>query len=71
MGKIDILINNAGGPPVGSFWSTVHQIGNLQFRTNLLSVVYVFLKLVAPHMKEKNGVELFRLHQQLQKNHHL
>ena len=50
-GRVDILINNAGGPPVGSFLE--HRSSNWEsaIQTNLLSVVR-FSKALVPHMKE-------------------
>jgi 3-oxoacyl-[acyl-carrier protein] reductase len=48
----DILINNAGGPPVGSFLEHGAAAWDSAIQTNLLSVVR-FSKAVAPQMKEK------------------
>lgn len=50
-GKVDILINNAGGPPVGSFLEHSSSNWESAIQTNLLSVVR-FSKAVVPHMKE-------------------
>ena len=50
-GRIDILINNAGGPPMGSFLEHSSSNWENSIQTNLLSVVR-FSKTVAPHMKE-------------------
>ncbi len=38
-GSVDILINNAGGPPVGDFMSTDEKNWNDAFELNLMSVV--------------------------------
>lgn len=50
-GKIDILINNAGGPPMGSFLDFDDKNWLDAINTNLLSCIY-FSKAVAPHMKK-------------------
>ncbi len=49
-GKVDILINNAGGPPLGSFEEQDAQSWNVAINTNLMSVVN-FSQAVAPNMK--------------------
>jgi len=51
-GGVDILINNAGGPPLGSFEEQDAQSWNLAINTNLMSVVH-FSRAVAPNMKTK------------------
>jgi 3-oxoacyl-[acyl-carrier protein] reductase len=48
----DILINNAGGPPVGSFLEHGADAWDSAIQINLLSAVR-FSKAVAPQMKEK------------------
>lgn len=50
-GKIDILINNAGGPPMGSFLDFDDKNWLDAINTNLLSCIY-FSKAVVPHMKK-------------------
>lgn len=50
-GKVDILINNAGGPPLGSFFEHNSLNWDSAIQTNLLSVVR-FSKTIASHMKE-------------------
>ncbi len=52
-GPVDILINNAGGPPMGSFLEHDGAAWETAIQTNLLSVVR-FCKTVAPDMKSKN-----------------
>lgn len=49
-GKIDILINNAGGPPFGKFETFDETAWQSAFETNLLSVAR-FCRLVVPHMR--------------------
>jgi 3-oxoacyl-[acyl-carrier protein] reductase len=52
-GPVDILLNNAGGPPMGSFLEHDGAAWEASVQTNLLSVVR-FCKAVAPDMKAKN-----------------
>jgi 3-oxoacyl-[acyl-carrier protein] reductase len=49
-GSVDILLNNAGGPPMGSFLEHDGATWETAVQTNLLSVVR-FCKAVAPDMK--------------------
>jgi 3-oxoacyl-[acyl-carrier protein] reductase len=51
--SVDILINNAGGPPVGGFLEQSATNWDLAIQTNLLSVVK-FCTSVAPNMKQNN-----------------
>lgn len=51
-GPVDILINNAGGPPMGSFLEHDSKAWDASIQANLLSVVH-FCKAVAPGMKLK------------------
>jgi 3-oxoacyl-[acyl-carrier protein] reductase len=51
-GTVDILINNAGGPPLGSFLEHDGMAWEAAIQANLLSVVR-FCKAVAPGMKLK------------------
>ncbi|MBS4189782.1 SDR family oxidoreductase [Bacillus sp. FJAT-49705] len=53
-GKIDILINNAGGPPVGSFESVSDQDWQNAFELNLLSYIRI-IREVLPDLKEAGG----------------
>jgi 3-oxoacyl-[acyl-carrier protein] reductase len=50
-GKIDILINNAGGPPMGSFLEHDNEVWDEALEQNLKSVIR-FTKVVVPIMIE-------------------
>ena len=50
-GSIHILVNNAGGPPMGSFLEQNDSSWEGAFQTNLMSVIR-FSKAVVPHMKK-------------------
>ena len=50
-GSIDILINNAGGPPLGRLEEVNEEIWQKTIETNLMSVIR-FTKCVIPHMKK-------------------
>ncbi|MGA8028003.1 MAG: SDR family oxidoreductase [Bryobacteraceae bacterium] len=50
-GRIDILINNAGGPPSGSFLSHAPETWDAAVETNLLSVIR-FTQAAVPEMKK-------------------
>ncbi len=52
-GNIHILVNNAGGPPKGSFLNHSQDVWDLSLQTNLLSVVR-FSSIVSPIMKKNN-----------------
>lgn len=52
-GSVGILINNAGGPPMGSLWEHGEDAWESAIQTNLLSVVR-FCKAVTPGMKNNN-----------------
>ena len=51
-GSVDILINNAGGPPSGSFLDHKSSAWDLAIQTNLMSTIR-FSTEVAPFMKKK------------------
>lgn len=51
-GRVDVLVNNAGGPPAGSFLSHDENSWISAIKQNLLSVVR-FTKAVVPYMKEQ------------------
>ncbi|MEH7122211.1 SDR family oxidoreductase [Bacillus sp. JJ1773] len=53
-GKIDILINNAGGPPVGSIESLSDKDWQDAFELNLLSYIRI-IREVLPDLKEAGG----------------
>lgn len=49
-GRIDVLVNNAGGPPAGKFVSFSDSEWQNAFETNLLSAIRL-IRLVIPHMR--------------------
>jgi 3-oxoacyl-[acyl-carrier protein] reductase len=51
-GRVDVLVNNAGGPPAGSFLSHDENSWISAIEQNLLSVIR-FTKAVVPYMKEQ------------------
>ena len=53
-GKIDILINNAGGPPGGSFEEITDEDWQKSFELNLLSYIRI-IREVLPKMKISGG----------------
>lgn len=53
-GKIDILINNAGGPPSGSFTDLTDEDWQNAFELNLLSYIRI-IREVLPDLKESGG----------------
>jgi 3-oxoacyl-[acyl-carrier protein] reductase len=53
-GKIDILINNAGGPPAGRFEDMTDKDWQNAFELNLLSYIRV-IREVIPHLKKEGG----------------
>lgn len=53
-GGIDILINNAGGPPGGTFADFRDEDWQMSFELNLLSYIRAIRSCV-PYMKEKGG----------------
>ncbi|HEY4112357.1 SDR family oxidoreductase [Puia sp.] len=59
-GKIDILINNAGGPPFGSFESFDETAWQSAFELNLLSTVR-FSRLVIPHLKKTGSGRIINI----------
>jgi 3-oxoacyl-[acyl-carrier protein] reductase len=54
LGKIDILINNAGGPPGGNFDAFDDEDWQKAFELNLLSYIRV-IREVLPDLKEEGG----------------
>lgn len=50
-GSIDILLNNAGGPPAGSFLELTDEDWQNAFELNLLSYIRM-IREVLPHMKD-------------------
>lgn len=53
-GKIDILINNAGGPPSGPFEKFSDEDWEKAFELNLLSYIRL-IREALPHLKEQGG----------------
>jgi 3-oxoacyl-[acyl-carrier protein] reductase len=53
-GRIDILINNAGGPPAGSFDQLTDDEWQQSFELNLLSYVRI-IREVLPHLRKQGG----------------
>ncbi|AKV01155.1 3-oxoacyl-[acyl-carrier protein] reductase [Labilithrix luteola] len=51
-GRLDILINNASGPPMGSFLAHTNDAWDAAYRTSLWSVV-AFTKAAVPGMRER------------------
>jgi 3-oxoacyl-[acyl-carrier protein] reductase len=50
-GGVDVLINNAGGPPLGTFQEHGAASWDMAIQTNLMSVIR-FCQAVAPNMKQ-------------------
>jgi 3-oxoacyl-[acyl-carrier protein] reductase len=59
-GKIDILINNAGGPPFGKFESFDEAAWQSAFELNLLSTIR-FCRLVIPHMRKTGSGRIINI----------
>ncbi|KRG10900.1 SDR family oxidoreductase [Lederbergia galactosidilytica] len=53
-GGLDILINNAGGPPAGGFEDFQDEDWQSAFELNLLSYVRI-IRMALPHLKEQGG----------------
>lgn len=53
-GGIDVLVNNAGGPPPGMFEELGDEEWEFAFQQNLMSVVRT-VRLVLPYLKESRG----------------
>ena len=53
-GQIDILVNNSGGPPSGSFESLTDEDWERAFELNVLSYVRL-IRGALPYMKESGG----------------
>jgi len=54
LGSIDLLVNNAGGPPAGTFEQMTDEDWQHAFELNLLSYIRM-IREVLPHMKQKGG----------------
>lgn len=59
-GQIDILVNNADGPPFGSFQSFDETQWQAAFELNLLSTVR-FTRLVLPHLKKTGSGRIINI----------
>ncbi|RFA33609.1 3-oxoacyl-ACP reductase [Virgibacillus dokdonensis] len=59
-GKIDVLINNAGGPPAGSFLDMDDESWYHAFELNLLSFIRT-IREVVPHMKQHGGGKIVNI----------
>lgn len=53
-GGVDVLVNNAGGPPAGTFDQFSDEQWQQAFELNLLSFIRL-IREVLPHMKKKGG----------------
>ena len=53
-GSIDLLVNNAGGPPAGTFEEMTDEDWQHAFELNLLSYIRITRE-VLPHMKKNGG----------------
>lgn len=53
-GKIDLLVNNAGGPPAGGFEQMTDEDWQNAFELNLLSYIRT-IREILPHMKQRGG----------------
>lgn len=53
-GGLDVLVNNAGGPPAGDFASVGDEEWREAFETNLMSVIRL-VREALPHMRERGG----------------
>lgn len=54
LGSIDLLVNNAGGPPAGTFEQMTDEDWQHSFELNLLSYIRM-IRAVLPHMKQNGG----------------
>ena len=59
-GKVDILINNAGGPPAGDFTKMSDEDWYYAFELNLLSYIR-FIREVIPEMKQQQHGRIINL----------
>ena len=60
LGRIDILINNAGGPPAGTFEAFGDAQWQAAFELNLLSTVRL-IRLVLPHMRKTGSGRIINI----------
>ncbi|MBV9120235.1 MAG: SDR family oxidoreductase, partial [Chloroflexi bacterium] len=59
-GRLDILINNAGGPPTGSAWQMTDEQWLTGFETNLLSAVRL-TRAAVPHLKQSGSGRIINI----------
>ena len=59
-GRIDVLFNNAGGPPHGTFGDADDAAWQLAFELNLMSTIRLS-RLVIPHMRERRWGRIINL----------
>lgn len=59
-GRIDVLVNNAGGPPSGSFMEMEDADWYHAFELNLLSFIRM-IREVVPHMQKEGGGHIINL----------
>lgn len=59
-GAVHILVNNTGGPPLGSFLEHADDIWASTFNRNLMSVIR-FSKTVVPHMKKQTWGKIINI----------
>ncbi|MCP3026517.1 SDR family oxidoreductase [Halobacillus sp. A5] len=59
-GKVDVLINNAGGPPAGTFEDFTDEDWQKAFELNLLSFTRT-VREVLPHMKEQQSGHIINI----------
>ncbi|TCS81248.1 SDR family oxidoreductase [Tepidibacillus fermentans] len=60
LGKVDILVLNAGGPPSGEFMQFDDETWEKAFQTNLMSVVRM-VREVVPHMRKTGGGKIITI----------
>ncbi|MFV9510220.1 SDR family oxidoreductase [Tepidibacillus sp. LV47] len=60
LGKVDILILNAGGPPSGEFMQFDDETWEKAFQTNLMSVVRM-VREVVPYMRKNGGGKIITI----------
>jgi 3-oxoacyl-[acyl-carrier protein] reductase len=53
-GSVDVLVNNAGGPPTGSFETITDEQWQTAFELNLLSYIRL-VREALPHLKKQGG----------------
>lgn len=59
-GRLDVLVNNAGGPPSGKFDAFDDARWRAAFELTLLSVVR-FIRLAVPHMRQVGGGRIINI----------